>query len=185
MITPNSFKRGMVIEIDKNLFEIQNVSWVKPGKGRAFARTKIKNLNTGAITERMFRSEEKVSKVSISTIPIEYLYTLDDLYHFMNFNTNDEYVLTEQHLGNKINFLIENQTVTAKIYQSKVIDIELPASVVLTVSHTEPGLKGNTISGATKEAILETGFKLQVPLFIKCSDRIKVDTRNGKYISRI
>jgi len=185
MITSSNLRRGMVIELDKNLFEVQDVSRVKPGKGGAFTRTKIKNLNTGAITERMFRSEEKLTRASISTISIEYLYRLDIFYHFMDFNTNDEYILTKEQLGNKMNFLMENQTVTAKIYQGKVIDIELPASVVLTISHTEPGLKGNTVSGATKEAILETRYKLQVPLFIKTGDRIKVDTRNGKYIGRV
>ncbi len=185
MISPTDFKRGMVIELDKNLFEILGISWVKPGKGGAFARTKIKNLKTGAITERMFRNEEKVSKAAITTAAIEYLYRLDIFYHFMDFQTNEEYSLTKEILGDKIHFLVENQTVAAKIYQGTVIDIELPAAVSLTVTHTEPGLKGNTVSGTTKEATVETGFKLQVPLFIKTGQKIKVDTRSGKYISRI
>ncbi len=184
MITPNSFKRGMVIELNNELFEIQDFSWVKPGKGGAFARTKIKNLNTGAITEKMFRTEEKVAKADLSTLSLEYLYKVDDLYHFMHFETNDEYVLTEEQLGEKVNFMLENQEVTGKIYQGRIIDVELPASVILTVSHTEPGVKGNTVSGATKEAILETGHKVQVPLFVKNNDKIKVDTRTGEYLSR-
>ena len=185
MISPANFKRGMVIELEKNLFEILGVSWVKPGKGGAFARTKVKNLKTGAITERMFRSEEKVSKASISTVAIEYLYRMDIFYHFMDLKTNEEYTLAKDILGDKIHFLVENQTVTAKIFQEAVLDIDLPASVSLTVTHTEPGVKGNTVSGAAKEAALETGYKLQVPLFIKTGQKIKVDTRSGKYISRV
>ncbi len=185
MISPANFKRGMVIELDKNLFEILGLSWVKPGKGGAFARTKIKNLKTGAITERMFRSEEKVSKANITTAAIEYLYRLDIFYHFMDFKTNEEYTLTKEILGDKIHFLVENQTVTAKIYQETVIDIDLPAAVNLSVTHAEPGLKGNTVSGASKEVTVETGFKLQAPLFIKTGQKIKVDTRSGKYIGRV
>ncbi len=184
MITPNSFKRGMVIEIDKGFFEILEVFWVKPGKGGAFARTKVKNLQTGSITEKMFRSEQKVSQISINTVSIEYLYRLDNLYHFMDFQTSEEYVLTEDHLGDKTHFLVENQKVAAKIHQGSILDIELPASVTLAVTQTEPGLKGDRVSGATKGAVLETGFEIQVPLFVKTGDKIKVDTRSGKYLSR-
>lgn len=184
MITSNDLKNGMAIEYDGDLLEVIYFQHVKPGKGGAFVRTKLKNLLTGAIFEKTFRAGEKLNQAILETKKMQYLYK-DGHYNFMD-NTNYEQMsLDENQIGDRKYFLLENMDVSMVFYKGKAISIQLPTFVEVKITDTEPGIKGDTVSSSFKPAEIETGAKVQVPLFIEKGDLIRVDTRTGEYITRV
>ena len=184
MITTNDLKNGMTLNIDGQLFEVLYFQHVKPGKGGAFVRTKLKNLNTGATIERTFRAGEKVEKAILETKKMQFLYR-DEHYNFMDSETFEQIPIDEEHLGDKKKFLLENMEVTIQFYKGEPINIELPVAIEARVIKAEPGVKGDTVSQSYKPAEIETGAKIMVPLFINKGDIIKIDTRNDEYITRV
>jgi len=184
MISTNDFKNGMAIEYDGELLEVIYFQHVKPGKGGAFVRTKLKNLLTGAIFEKTFRAGEKVEQAILETKKVQFLYK-DEHYIFMDTSTYEQYSLDEQQIGDKKYYLQENMELTVVFYKGKAISIELPTFIEAKVVKTEPGVKGDTVSSSFKPAEIETGAKVQVPLFIEIGDAIRVDTRTGEYITRV
>lgn len=186
MISVNNFKTGVSIDLDEGVFTVVEFLHVKPGKGAAFVRSKLKNIETGAVIERTFRAGEKVKRALLDEKPYEYLYQDGEQYIFMDQESYEQIALGEEDLGKEtIQFLKDNTILTAKVYQGKPITVELPTFVILEVSQTDPGLKGNTVSGGSKPATLETGATVNVPLFIEEGDLIKVDTRTATYIERV
>lgn len=183
MYSTSDFRNGLKIEMDKIPYEITYFQHVKPGKGGAFVRTKIRNLRNSAVIEKTFRAGEKVGKPDIQSMDMEFLYS-DDMFHFMNTTSYEQMAVAPDIVGDAKNFLTENVGLKLLVYNGEVISIELPASVELTITECEPGVKGDTVSGATKSATLETGATLQVPLFINEGEKIKVDTRTSNYIER-
>lgn len=184
MISTQDFKRGLKIEMDGVPYEIVDFLHFKPGKGGAMIRTKLRNLLTGKITDNTFRSGEKVEKPDFETREVQYLYKEGDKYVFMDLTTYEQIYADEDQTGGKGPFLKEGETIKALLYNGEPTDLDLPASVVLAVTETEPGVKGDTVSGTTKPAVTETGLTVQVPLFIDAGDKIKVDTRSGEYLGR-
>lgn len=185
MITTNQFKNGAKIEIDGEPFVIVDFQHVKPGKGGAFVRTKIKSLVSGNVLEKTFRSGEKVKRPDFEDKKMQYLFGDDDGYHFMDLNTYDQIIVGHDDIGDTRNYLKEEQEVSVQLYNGKPIGVDLPAAVELTVVRTEPGVKGDTATGATKQATLETGAVINVPLFIEEGEVLKIDTRSGEYIERV
>ncbi|MBE0447541.1 MAG: elongation factor P [Actinobacteria bacterium] len=185
MISTNEFKNGMTIDIDGILYQIIDFQHVKPGKGGAFVRTKLKNFKTGAAIDKTFRAGEKFEQAMINRRPMQYLYNDGSDYIFMDMETYEQISLPSSFLADGIRFLKENMNVLVAMHDGEAIGVELPITVELEVSQTDPGLKGDTASGGTKPAMLETGTMIQVPLFIKVGDMIKVDTRTGEYITRV
>ncbi len=185
MATTSDFRTGLVIELDGELVSIVDYQHVKPGKGGAFLKTKLKNLKTGQLLEKTFRAGEKIDKAYLEEKKCEYLYRTDDLFHFMDQTTFEELVLTGSQVGDAKEYLKENTTVSAVTYKGELIDVELPTFVELEVVDTEPGMRGDTVSRTTKPAKLETGARIQIPLFINNGDRVRVDTREGKYVERV
>lgn len=184
MIPTSNFRNGLKIELDGNPFVIVEFMHVKPGKGGAFVRTKLKNLRTGAVLERTFRSGEKVDKPDLEEKEMQYLYYGDGQYCFMDNTTFDQTFLTEEQLGENRFYLQENINVTLLLHMGEPIGLTLPIFVELNVAQTEPGLRGDTAAGGTKPATLETGAVINVPLFINQGDVVKVDTRVGEYVER-
>ncbi len=184
MVSAGDFKNGVTIEMEGNIFVIVEFQHVKPGKGAAFVRTKIKNLKTGAVVEKAFRPTEKFENAHIERKDMQYLYSDGDMFHFMDTSTYDQIGLTEDQLGGALKFVKENETVMMLSHDGKVFGVEPPINVVLEVTHTEPGVAGNTAQGATKPATVETGATINVPLFVNIGDKLKIDTRSGEYISR-
>lgn len=184
MIPTKDFRVGLKVEIDGKPFEITEYQHVKPGKGGAFVRTKLKNMLTGRVIDRTFRSGEKVEKPDMGTQEMQFLYKDGADYVLMDLETYEQVTVLGDVLSSVGGFLKEGETNKALLYNGDVIDIELPASVVLEVSKTDPGLQGDRVSNATKPAVLETGLSINVPLFINEGDKIKVDTRSGEYIAR-
>jgi elongation factor P len=182
--TTNDLKNGMTLEISDGLFTVIEFQHVKPGKGGAFVRTKLKNLRTGAVIDRTYRADEKIEQAIIDKREMQYLYNDGVDYIFMDSQTYEQLNVPEAALGNAKNFLVENATATISTYEGAIVGVELPAAVELTITETEPGLQGDRVSGARKPATLETGHVLQVPLFVNQGDRIKVDTRSGDYLTR-
>ncbi|MGO1368233.1 MAG: elongation factor P [Senegalia sp. (in: firmicutes)] len=185
MIMAGDFRKGITIEIDGSIYQIIDFQHVKPGKGAAFVRTKIKNLKTGAIRENTYNPSEKFPKAHIETKEMQYLYSDGELYHFMDNETYEQIALNYDQVEDAIKFLKENDVATMKFYEGKPFQVDAPNFVELIVTHTEPGLKGDTSSGATKPAEVETGANVTVPLFININDKIKIDTRTGEYLSRV
>lgn len=185
MIATSDFRNGMAIIIDNEIYYIVEFQHVKPGKGGAFVRTKLKKLKTGLCIDKTFRAGEKFERAELSQRKVEYLYKIEDLYYFMDHETYEEINVSKEILSDKMLYLKENTEVTFLEYQGKVIDVDLPIFVNLKVTDTEPGVKGNTVSQAMKPATLETGLTLNVPLFVNVDDEIKVDTRSGSYIERV
>lgn len=185
MISTNDVKPGMTLDLDDGLFQIVEYQHVKPGKGRAFVKMKLKNLQNGAVVERTFRADEPVPQAIIDRRPHQYLYADDLGYHFMDGETYAQLSLSEDQVGSASGFLKEGDGVLLSMYNGRAIGIDLPTSVVLAVTHAEPGVKGDRVSGATKPVTLETGLVVQVPLFVDTGDRVKVDTRSGAYITRV
>ncbi|MFD2611863.1 elongation factor P [Paenibacillus gansuensis] len=184
MISVNDFKTGLTVEVDGDLFSVLDFQHVKPGKGAAFVRSKLKNLRNGNTVERTFRAGESIGRAHVENRAVQYLYSAADEYTFMDNETYDQFSLSGDQLEWELNFLQENMTVNIISYQGEILGINLPNSVELKVVETEPGIKGNTATGATKNAKLETGLNVQVPLFINQDDVLLIDTRDGKYISR-
>ena len=183
-ITTNDLKNGIALDLDDGLFEVVEFQHVKPGKGGAFVRTTIKNLRTGAVVERTFRAGEKVERAMIDKSEMQFLYRDGSDYVFMDNSTFDQLNVSEASLGTASNFLVESASAILKMYGDEIVGVELPASVELAISETEPGIQGDRVSGARKPATLETGLVVQVPLFVGPGDRVKVDTRTSEYLTR-
>ena len=184
MISAGEFRNGITVEIDGNLFVIIDFQHVKPGKGAAFVRTKIKNIVTGNVLEKTFRPNEKMPKAHIDRSDMQYLYNDGDLYHFMNVETFDQTALNKSDVGDSLKFIKENEMVKMLSHNGNVFGIEGPMFVELEVTDTEPGVKGDTATGATKHATVETGYTINVPLFINIGDVVKIDTRTEEYLGR-
>jgi elongation factor P len=184
MYSTSEFKNGLKILMDEVPYEIVYFQHVKPGKGGAFVRTKLRNLKNNSILEKTFRSGEKVGKPDMEEVDMEYLYN-DGSYNFMNTSSYEQLAVSEEAVGDAKQFLKENTSVRVLLFNGQVLSIELPSSVVLEITECEPGVKGDTVSGATKNAVVETGATIQVPLFINEGEKIKVDTRSGSYMERV
>ena len=184
MVTAGDFKNGLTIQFENNIYQIIEFQHVKPGKGAAFVRCKLKNLQTGAVVERTFNAGEKVPKAHVDRRRMQYLYEADGQYTFMDNETFDQVELTLDQLGDAKNFLLENMEVTIMFFQGIVIGIDLPVAVELRVVETDPGIRGDTATGGNKPATLETGYVVKVPLFIETDDVLRIDTRTGQYIER-
>ncbi|MBE7030564.1 MAG: elongation factor P [Ruminococcaceae bacterium] len=185
MISAGDFKNGVTFELDGNVFQIVEFQHVKPGKGAAFVRTKLKNVITGGVVERTFRPTEKMPKAMIERKDYEYLYQDGELFYFMDQETYEQIPLNESQLGDSLKFVKENMVVKVLSYKGNVFGVEPPTFVELLVSETEPGFKGDTSTGAVKPATLETGATINVPLFVDTNDVIRVDTRTGEYMERV
>ncbi|MDW7651443.1 MAG: elongation factor P [Bacillota bacterium] len=184
MISTSDFKTGMTIVVDNEVCVIVDFQHVKPGKGAAFVRTKLKNVKTGSVTERTFRAGEKVDRAMMDKREMQYLYSDGDDYNFMDTETYEQMAISKEQLGNDIKYLKENMNINVLFYQEQIFGIELPYFVELEVTETEPGVKGDTASGGTKAATVETGLVVQVPFFINIGDVLRIDTRSGEYIER-
>ncbi|HLR62433.1 MAG TPA: elongation factor P [Lentibacillus sp.] len=184
MVSVNDFKTGLTIEVDNDIWQVIDFQHVKPGKGAAFVRSKLRNLRSGNTQEKTFRAGEKVNQAHIENRKMQYLYASGDSHAFMDTNTYEQLELQTSQIENELNFMHENMEVSVVTYEGEVIGVELPKNVELTVTETEPGLKGDTASGGTKPATLETGYVVQVPLFINQGDKLVISTKEGSYISR-
>ncbi len=185
MISTNDVRPGMALELDDGLFSIVEYQHVKPGKGKAFVRMRLKKLETGQVLDRTFRADENVQQAIIERTEHQYLYSDDLGYHFMNLDDYGQIVLTAEDVADASGYLVDGMTVTLPMYQGTAIGVDLPAAVELEVVYAEPGVKGDTRTGATKGVKLETGIEIQVPLFVEQGDRVKVDTRSGEYLTRV
>jgi elongation factor P len=183
-ISTNDLKNGMALKMPEGLVTVVEFQHVKPGKGGAFVRTKLKNYRSGAVVEKTFRADEKVQLAKIDKREMQYLYREGSAFVFMDNETYDQLHVETSDLGDSVNYLKEGDTAILPTYEDKVVGVELPASVELTVAETEPGIQGDRVSGARKPATLETGLIVQVPLFVEPGERIKVDTRSGEYLAR-
>jgi elongation factor P len=184
MISTNDFKTGVTVEIEGDVFQIVDFQHVKPGKGAAFVRAKIRNLRTGGVVERTFNAGEKIPKARIDRREVQYLYNDGTDYNFMDMESYDQMTLSRDDLGDAIKYLKENMTIKLLLFQGKSMGVDLPNFVELEVTETEPGIKGDTASGGTKPATLETGYVVQVPFFINVGDVLQIDTRSGQYLKR-
>jgi elongation factor P len=185
MISTNDVKPGMSLNLPEGLFQVVEYQHVKPGKGKAFVRMKLKNLITGAVLDRTFRAGENVPKATIDRRDFQYLFRDDMGFNFMDGETYEQISLSEDAVSDAASYIADGATVRLSMYDGKPIGIELPAAVELEVSHAEPGVKGDRVSGATKPVTLVTGLVVQAPLFIEVGDVLKVDTRTGDYITRM
>ncbi len=183
-ISTNDLKNGMTLDLSEGLFSVVEFQHVKPGKGGAFVRTKLKNVRSGAVVERTFRADEKVEQAVVDKREMQYLYRDGEQYVFMDNTSYDQLNVDAETLGGAASFLSEGNSVVLQMYNDQVVGVDMPAAVELTVTDTEPGVRGDTVSNVTKPATLETGAVVQVPLFVNAGDRIKVDTRERRYISR-
>jgi elongation factor P len=183
-ISTNDLKNGMTLSLDEGLFNVVEFQHVKPGKGGAFVRTKLKNARTGAVVDRTFRADEKVDRAIVDKREMQYLYHDGTDYVFMDNESYDQIHVSESTLGDAAGYLTESSTAILQMFGTEIVGVELPASVELTVAETEPGIQGDRVSGARKPATLETGLVVQVPLFVNTGDRLKIDTRSGEYITR-
>ena len=184
MISTNDLKNGITIQVDGEIFVVMETQHVKRGKGAAIVKAKLKNLRSGAIFEKTFNAGVKVETARIEKQLMQYLYSMSDEYYFMNMETYEQISLTKDHLGDGVNYLIENAEVYITSFEGEVIGIDLPDKINLKVTHTEPAVKGNTTNNALKDATVETGLLVRVPLFIEEGETIVVSTSDGKYVSR-
>lgn len=184
MISTNDFRTGLTIEIDGDAYQVVDFQHVKPGKGAAFVRSKLRNIRTGAVVEKTFNAGEKLPRARIDRREYQYLYNDGSVYNFMDMETYDQTGLTAEQLGDAVKYLKENMTLNVLIYQGKPMGVDLPNYVELTVTETTPGIKGDTASGGSKPATLETGYIVQVPFFINVGDVLQIDTRTGQYLKR-
>jgi elongation factor P len=184
LISSNDFRNGVTIELDGQIFVVVEFLHVKPGKGAAFVRTKLRNIENGGVTERTFRAGEKVPRAHLERREMQYLYRSADDFSFMDNESFEQVLLSAEYLGDQALYLKENMAVIAVKYKDRMIGVELPNSVELTVVETDPGVRGDTASGGSKPAKLETGLIVQVPFFINEGDVLRVDTRTGQYIER-
>ena len=184
MISVNDFKTGVTIEVDGGIWRVMEFQHVKPGKGAAFVRSKLRNLRTGSVTEKTFRAGEKVAKAQIDNRKMQYLYASGDMHAFMDSETYDQIELPEKSIEYELKFLQENMEVQVIQFQEEVLGVELPNTVVLEVAETDPGIKGDTASGGSKPAKLSTGLTVQVPFFINEGDHLIINTTDSSYVSR-
>ena len=184
MISAGDFRNGITLEIEGNVVQILEFQHVKPGKGAAFVRTKLKNIISGGVIEKTFRPTEKFPAARIDRVEMQYLYSDGDLWHFMNTETYDQIALNSDDIGDSLKFVKENDMVKVCSHNGKVFAVDPPMFVELDIIDTEPGFKGDTATGATKPATVETGAIVYVPLFIEMGEKIKIDTRTGEYLSR-
>ena len=185
MISAGDFRNGVTLEIEGNVYQIMEFQHVKPGKGAAFVRTKLKNIINGGVVEKTFRPTEKFPAARIDRVEMQYLYNDGDLYNFMNTENYDQIALNKDDIGDSLKFVKENEMVKVCSYNVNVFAVEPPLFVELEITDTEPGFKGDTATGATKPATVETGAVVYVPLFVEQGDKIKIDTRTGEYLSRV
>ncbi len=185
MISAGDFRNGVTLEIEGNVYQILEFQHVKPGKGAAFVRTKLKNIINGGVVEKTFRPTEKFPQARIDRVEMQYLYNDGDLYYFMNTENFDQIALNKDDIGDSLKFVKENEMVKVCSYNGNVFAVEAPLFVELEITDTEPGFKGDTATGATKPATVETGAVVYVPLFVNQGDKIKIDTRTGEYLSRV
>ena len=184
MISAGDFRNGITLEIEGSVVQILEFQHVKPGKGAAFVRTKLKNIISGGVIEKTFRPTEKFPAARIDRVEMQYLYSDGDLWHFMNTETYDQIALNSDDIGDSLKFVKENDMVKVCSHNGKVFAVEPPMFVELDIIDTEPGFKGDKATGATKPATVETGAVVYVPLFIEMGEKIKIDTRTGEYLSR-
>ena len=184
-VSTNDLKNGMTLDLPEGLFAVVEFQHVKPGKGGAFVRTKLKNVRSGATLDRTYRADEKLQQAIVEKREMQYLYDDGEAYVFMDNSSYEQTPVTEVALGAAARYLKEGDTVVLNMYRNEVVGVDLPAAVELAVTETEPGVQGDRVSGARKPATVETGFVVQVPLFVNQGDRIKVDTRSGEYLTRV
>ena len=184
MISTNEFKTNLTVTIDGDAWQVVEFQHVKPGKGAAFVRTKIKNVETGAVVERTFNPNEKMPAAHVETRAMQFLYETDGMYTFMDNESYEQSELSKDQLGDALRYLKENMDINLQTFKGKIIGISLPNSVNLEVTECEPSVKGDTATGATKLATLETGYVVKVPLFINQGDVLRIDTRTGNYVER-
>ena len=185
MISAGDFRNGITLEIEGKVYQIMEFQHVKPGKGAAFVRTKIRDVINGGVVEKTFRPTEKFPAARIDRVDMQYLYSDGDLYNFMDVNTYEQVALSTDLIGDALKFVKENEMCKVCSYNGKVFSVEPPLFVELEITDTEPGFKGDTATGATKPATVETGAVVYVPLFVDMGDKIKIDTRTGEYLSRV
>ena len=185
MISAGDFRNGITLEMDGNIYQIVEFQHVKPGKGAAFVRTKLKNIINGGVVEKTFRPTEKFPQARIDRVDMQYLYNDGDLFYFMNTEPYDQIGLNKDAIGDALKFVKENEMVKICSHNGNVFAVEPPLFVELEVTETEPGFKGDTATGATKPATVETGAVVNVPLFVEQGDVLKIDTRTGEYLSRV
>jgi len=185
MVSTNAVRPGMALDLDDGIFQIIDYQHVKPGKGKAFVRMKLKNLESGAVLDRTFRADETVQQAVIDRRDHQYLYSDDLGFHFMDGETYAQMTLRPDEVGDAAHYLKDGDTVLLAVYQGRAIGLDLPAAVELEVTFAEPAVKGDRVSGATKQVSVETGLAVQVPLFVEQGDRIKVNTRTGEYLTRV
>jgi elongation factor P len=183
-LSTNDLKNGMALDLPEGLFSVVEFQHVKPGKGGAFVRTKLRNLRTKAVIERTFRADEKVDQAMIDKREMQFLYRDAEAYIFMDNVSYDQMTVDGPSLGSAANFLKEGDSAVLELYQGEIVEVDLPAAVELLITETEPGIQGDRVSGARKPATTETGLVVQVPLFVNPGDKIKVDTRSGDYLTR-
>ncbi len=184
MISTNEFRTGLTIELEGDVFQVIDFQHVKPGKGAAFVRSKLRNVRTGAVVEKTFNAGEKIPKARIERREVQYLYSDGKDYNFMDMESYDQIAMTADQLGDAVKYLKENMVIQVLTFQEKSIGVDLPNFVELEVIETSPGIKGDTASGGGKPATLETGAVVQVPFFINIGDKLQIDTRTGNYIKR-
>ena len=184
MVSTNEFKTGLTVTIDNDPWQVVEFQHVKPGKGAAFVRAKMRNLATGAVVERTFNAGERLPNATIDRRDMQYLYQEGDSYVFMDNETYEQLELSKEQLGNGINFLKENMDVKVTSFEGRILGVELPNTVELVVVETEPGIRGDTATGGNKPAKMDTGYVVKVPLFINEGDHLLIDTRSGEYIQR-
>ena len=185
MVSAGDFRNGVTLEMDGNIYQIIEFQHVKPGKGAAFVRTKLKNIINGGVVEKTFRPTEKFPTARIDRVEMQYLYNDGDLYYFMNTENYDQIALNNETIGDALKFVKENEMVKVCSHNGNVFAVEAPLFVELEVTETEPGFKGDTATGATKPATVETGAVVYVSLFVETGDKLKIDTRTGEYLSRV
>src|SRR5579862_8268747 len=183
-VSTNDLKNGMTLDLPEGLFSVVEFQHVKPGKGGAFVRTKLKNVRTGAVIDRTYRADERLDQAVIEKREMQYLYPDAGSYVFMDNSDYEQLTAARTALGSAANFLKEGDSAILQFYQGEIVGVDLPAAVELTVTQTEPGVQGDRVSGARKPAVLETGLQIQVPLFVNPGESIRVDTRTGDYLTR-
>ncbi len=185
MVSAGDFRNGITIELEGNVYQIIEFQHVKPGKGAAFVRTKLKNIKSGGVVEKTFRPTEKFPQARIDRREMQYLYADGDLYNFMDTENYEQMAMSAADVGDTMKFVKENEMVKMLSHNGSVFAVEPPLFVELEITETEPGFKGDTATGATKPAVVETGATVYVPLFVNQGDTIKIDTRTGEYLSRV
>lgn len=181
----NEMKSGVTVLVDNTVYQVVESQHVKPGKGAAFVRSKLRNLKNGSIQEKTFRGDEKIEEAFVEERKLQYQYASGGMYHFMDQDNFEEIAISEEALGDKKRFLNDNLDATGYFYKNEPLNITLPNFIEFKITHTEPGIKGDTAKSGTKPAEIETGANIQVPLFINTGDKVKVDTRTGDYVERV